>query len=357
MAEHLGDKSHAPTPHRRQQAREQGQFARSQELAATVLLLGGLLTLWMLGQPVVSLVTGAFSKQLGGEPWLVADLPFVLRAWNQTIAAVAVALLPLLGLVLLIGVASHVLQVGFQFSPTKLLPDWSRLDPISGLRRMGSMSNLQRIPLGLLKLAMVGAVAYYSLHSRRNEIMGCGQLPIESLVALVANVLFWTALEVGFALLALAGLDYALARWRHERDLRMTTQELREEMKNLQGDPALAARRKAMQRSWGQNPGAASVAESDAVITDGERAAVAVRYDPATMTAPIVVAKGAGRFATIIRELATENGVPLVERAPLAQRLNKDVAINGAVPQALYADVAKLLAEVFQAAGKTVADG
>jgi flagellar biosynthetic protein FlhB len=356
MAEHLGDKSHAPTPHRRNQAREQGQVARSQELAATMLLLGGLLALWMLGRPVVSLVTGAFLKQLGGEPWLVADLPFAMWAWNQTIVTVAAALLPLLGLVLLIGVTSHVLQVGFQFTPTSLLPDWSRLDPISGLRRMGSMSNLQRVPLGLLKLAVVGAVAYYSLHARRSEIMGCGQLPIESLVALVANVLFWTAIEVGLALLALAGLDYALARWKHERDLQMTTQELREEMKNLQGDPALTARRKAMQRGWGQNPGTAAVAEADAVITDGERAAVAVRYDPATMTAPIVVAKGAGRFATRIRELAMENDVTLIERAPLAQRLNKDVTINSAVPQAMYADVAALLAEVFQAAGKTVAD-
>jgi flagellar biosynthesis protein FlhB len=154
--------------------------------------------------------------------------------------------------------------------------------------------------------------------------------------------------------LALAGLDYALARWKHERDLRMTTQELREEMKNLQGDPALAARRKAMQRSWGQNPGTAAVAKSDAVITDGDRIAVAVRYDPATMTAPIVVAKGAGRFATRIRELATEHDVAIVDRPPLAQGLNKEVAINGAVPQAMYADVAALLANVFQATGKTV---
>lgn len=356
MAEHLGDKSHAPTPHRRQQAREQGQVARSQELSAAVLLLGALVALWMLGKPVVTLVTSALLRQLGGEPWLAADLPFALRTWNHTISAVAVALLPLLGLMVLIGVASHLLQVGFQFMPTKLLPDWSRLDPISGLRRMGSMANLQRIPLGLLKLAVVGVVAYYSLSSRRAEIMRCGQLPIESLVALVFNVLFWTALEIGLALLALAGFDYGLARWKHERDLRMTTQELREEMKNLQGDPAVAARRKAMQRAWGQNPGVAAVSDAHAVITDGERAAVAVRYDEATMSAPKVVAKGSGRFATRIRELATEHDVPLVDSPALAQRLSRDVAINAAVPQAMYADLAKLLAEVFQASGKAVAD-
>ncbi|HEY2841090.1 MAG TPA: EscU/YscU/HrcU family type III secretion system export apparatus switch protein [Pirellulales bacterium] len=354
MAEHLGDKTHAPTPHRRQQAREQGQVARSQELAATMLLLGALAAIWMLGRPVIALVTGVLLRQLGGEPWLVADLPFALRAWNQTISAVATALLPLLGLILLVGCASHLLQVGFQFAPAKLLPDWSRLDPLAGLRRMASMSNLQRVPLGLLKLAVVGAVSYYSLYARRNEIMGCGQLPIASLLALVGNVLFWTTLEVSLALLALSGLDYALARWKHERDMRMTTQELREEMKNLQGDPAVIARRRAMQRSWGQSPGIAAVAEADAVITDGDRSAVAVRYDAATMTAPIVVAKGAGRFAARVRDLANEQSVPVVERPALAQRLARDVAIKGAVPQAMYAEVAALLAEVFQAAGKTV---
>ena len=107
---------------------------------------------------------------------------------------------------------------------------------------------------------------------------------------------------------------------------------------------------------FNENPGTAAVVKADAVITDGDRIAVAVRYDPATMTAPIVVAKGSGRFAIRIRELATENDVPLVDRPELAQRLSRDVAINSVVTQAMYADVAALLAEVFQAAGKTLAD-
>jgi len=354
MAEQLGDKTHAPTPHRRQQAREQGQVARSQELAATLLLLGSLLAFWLLGKPVVGLITGRLVSHLGGEAWLEGDLPFALQTWNQTIAAVGVALLPLLGMIVLIAGASHLLQVGLQFNPVKLLPDMSRLDPIAGFRSLGSMSNLQRIPLGLLKLGVVGAVAYYSLQSRRGQFLGCGKLPIETLIALMVDVIFWTTFEIGLALLAVSGLDYGLARWKHERDLRMTTQELREEMKNLQGDPALANRRKALQREWSQNPGTSAVPGADLVIVDGEQSAVAIRYDAATMEAPLLVAKGAGRMATRIRDVAAEHGVPTVDRPALGQRLSREVAINAPVPQAMYAEVAALLAEVFQAAGKTV---
>ncbi|MDZ7619611.1 MAG: EscU/YscU/HrcU family type III secretion system export apparatus switch protein, partial [Patescibacteria group bacterium] len=152
----------------------------------------------------------------------------------------------------------------------------------------------------------------------------------------------------------LALLDYAYQKWKHEQDLRMTTQEVREEMKNLEGDPQVMARRRQVQRELARQRLEGAVPKADVVVTNPTELAVAIQYDPTTMAAPIVVAKGAGILAQRIRQIALENGIPVVERKPLAQALYREVDVNHPVPKEKYAAVAEVLAYVYQLQGKKI---
>ena len=159
-------------------------------------------------------------------------------------------------------------------------------------------------------------------------------------------------MKIGLALLVLAIFDYGYQYWRHEQDLRMTPQEVREEMRNMEGDPQVASRRRAVQRQLVLGRLSQAVPRADVVVTNPTELAVAIQYDPEEMAAPVVVAKGAGVLAQRIRRLALENGIPILERKPLAQALYRDVDVNHAVPQDKYAAVAEVLAYVYHLKGK-----
>jgi flagellar biosynthetic protein FlhB len=177
-------------------------------------------------------------------------------------------------------------------------------------------------------------------------------LELPQIALFMTEVLLWTSIKVCVALLVLALLDYLYQRWRHEQQLKMTPQEVREEMKNLQGNPEVIARRRNVQRQLAMNRLKSAVPKADVVITNPTELAVAIQYDMATMAAPVVVAKGAGVVAAQIRRLALENGVPIIEKKPLAQSLYKEVDLNQPIPDKMYAAVAEVLAYVYQLKGK-----
>jgi len=176
----------------------------------------------------------------------------------------------------------------------------------------------------------------------------------ETVAVYVARIMLSTMLQVALALVVLAILDYAFQRWKYEQDLRMTPQEVREELKNLEGDPHIAARRKVVQRQLVLNRISAEVPKADVVITNPTELAVAIRYDPEAMAAPVVVAKGAGLLAQRIRRLALQHGIPIVERKPLAQALYREVEVNHPIPHERYAAVAEVLAYVYHLKGKGI---
>jgi flagellar biosynthesis protein FlhB len=200
----------------------------------------------------------------------------------------------------------------------------------------------------------VSLVAFWSLYHRREEILAVAGMDLAQIAAFIVDITLWTSLKIGIALAVLAALDYGYQRWKQEQDLRMTHQEVREEMRNLQGDPQVIARRRQVQRQLALHRISSTVPKADVVVTNPTELAVAIQYDAATMAAPIVLAKGAGAVAAKIRRIALENGVPVLERKPLAQALYKDVDINRPIPDKLYSAVAELLAYVYQLKGKTL---
>ncbi len=355
MADSDNEKNQDPTPHRRQKAREEGQVVKSQDLASAVLLLAGMLALVMSGGALVEFLGRYAHQHLGGQPWLRIDPEMAALHWNRTMSELARYFLPIVGLLVLAAVAIDVAQVGFLFLPQKLAFDITRLDPLKGFGRIFSMSNGARLIFGLFKIAVICAVAYFSLSSHVDTILGLSGLSLSENAMYLGEILVWTTIKIGTALLVLAVLDYGFQRWKHEQDLKMTTQEVREEMKNLEGDPQIAARRRVVQRQLILNRLSSAVPKADVVVTNPTELAIAIQYDPKTMAAPIVVAKGAGTLAQRIRKLALEHGIPIVERKPLAQSLYREVDVNHPIPHERYAAVAEVLAYVYQLKGKRFA--
>jgi flagellar biosynthesis protein FlhB len=354
MPEQSGDKSQEPTPHRRQQAREEGQVARSQDLGSALLLLAGLLILLMMGPQLVEFFGKYTAKQLGGQAWLSADPAFAVSQWTSIVSLLAKYLLPILGLVMMAGIISNLMQVGFLFLPEKVAFDLTRLDPLKGLGRIFSLTNSVHLLFGIFKIAVIAGVAYLSIWGQRDKILGLSGHSVAEIALVMLQTLLWTAMKIAGVLLILALLDYGFQWWKHEQDLKMTSQEIREELKNLEGNPQVVARRKQVQRQLALNRISAAVPKADVIITNPTELAVAIQYDAETMAAPIVVAKGAGIVAQRIRNLAREHGIPIVEKKPLAQALYREVDINHPIPQDKYAAVAEVLAYVYQLKGKTI---
>jgi flagellar biosynthetic protein FlhB len=250
MADFAGEKNLEPTPHRRQQARREGHVAKSRDLGSAVLLLAGLAALMSLGGGLVGFMVQFCREQLGGQAWLTTNPQMVVEQWNHTIWTIGRLTLPLLGLICLVGVAVHVLQGGFLFLPQRLTLDFSRLDPLRGFRRIFSGNGMVQLGFGVLKFVIVLVVAGAVIYHERADILRLTELSPASLGVRVAGLLFATSMKVGAALLVLAILDYGYQWWRHEQDLKMTPQELREELRNLEGNPQTIARRKQVRRDW-----------------------------------------------------------------------------------------------------------
>ena len=354
MAGDAGDKKHEPTQHRREKAREEGQVARSQDLAAAAVLVGALVVILYLGGDVTRFLADYTRRQLSEPVWAGINRDSMMREWYLVVVKLARHLLPSLGLMMLLAVMINLGQVGFLWLPQKLALDFSRLDPIAGFQRLASLQNVVRLMFGLLKVAIVVAVAYWCLWDERDELLLATQLDLSKMAQYLVEITLWTCIKIGSSLLLLAVLDYGYQWWNLEQDLRMTTEEMKEELRQYQGDPQIAAKRKAAQKQLALQRIRQAVPKSEVVVTNPTELAIAIEYDPETMDAPIVSAKGAGAVAQRIRRLALEHGVPIVERKELARYLYKHVDLGKPIPSEQYSAMAEVLRYVYQLKGKTV---
>lgn len=354
MAEQNGDKKHPATDRRRRQAREQGQVVRSQDLTSAALLLAALAVLWWLGGPLSERIGGAMTEALV-RPHVG---PFdTQEATHQVLAAAArlgLAVAPILVAMMAAGVLINLTQTGPIFSPAKLVPKWSHISPLSGVKRIVSLPGWMRLAFGLFKVAVILGVAWVWLRVHGEELIGLGDRSVPQIAKLMFELLVGTGLWIGAALFLLALFEFAFQKWKHEQDLMMTDQEVRDELKETEGDPQVAARRRQVQRQLAMNRLSSDVPQADVVVSNPTELAIAIRYDPAEMAAPVVLAKGAGLVAQRIRRLALEHGIPVVERKPLAQILYKTVDVGETVPPDHYQAVAEVLRYVYQLQGREI---
>lgn len=347
-----GDKTEPATPRRRQEARERGQIAHSTDLTAALLLLGGLLCLRWFAPRMIAALIEVMRQNLalpddsaGGRLDVVAILTSVGLFTLTAVGPIMVGLV-------VVSLMAGFLQVGFLFTLHPVQPKLDKLNPINGLKRLFSTRTLVQAGMNVLKLALVGLVAWSAIRSRRDEIMlamgvgGWHQLVVHS------QVLYDVGLRLAIVLLLIALMDYFWHRYKHERDLRMTKEEVKEEMRRMEGDPIIKQRRRRMQFAAAIQRIRSAVPTADVVVTNPTEYAVAIKYDADQMAAPRVVAKGRNLLARKIREIAIANHVPIVERPPLAQALFRLVEVGQEVPEHLYRAVAEILAYVYELSGR-----
>ena len=323
-------------------------MARSAELCSVAILLVGLLSLATLGghmqNGISRLMKGAFVEgfHIELDP---LTAPTHLITWFMSYVGIVAPMILLLAAGAL---AINITQVGILFASQPLMPKGDRISPLSGVKRILSKRGLVELSKSLFKVGAVAYVTYLTITSESDRFMGFMDLGVRQIFSLSGDTILTLGFRIVLLLLAMAILDYAFQRWDYEQNLRMTRQEVKEELKQQEGDPMVRSRIRAIQREMSQRRMMADVEQADVVVTNPTHLAVALRYDPAKMAAPVVLAKGQRLVAERIKELARQAGVPLMENKPLARALFKVVQVGDEIPQELFRAAAEVLAFVFQ---------
>ncbi|PKN20782.1 MAG: flagellar biosynthesis protein FlhB [Deltaproteobacteria bacterium HGW-Deltaproteobacteria-6] len=342
------ERTEQATGKRREESREKGQVARSQEVISVSILVAGLLFFYFGGSTLVlktmDIMTVGFRE--AGQVNLTQDS--VTAIMTSYIFKGFGILFPLLIAVLIAAILGNVLQIGFMFSSESLQPKFDKISPAKGFKRLFSIRSIAELFKGILKISIIGGVAYIIIRNEFDHLMPLADQSAWGMFSYIGGICFKILLYMTVVLVFLAILDYAYQRWEFEKSIRMTKQEIKDEYKNTEGDPMIKARIRRIQREMAQKRMMAEVPKADVVITNPTHLAVAIQYNPADMQAPIVVAKGADFIAEKIRNIAQENDVLIIENKPLAQVLYKIVKVNNAVPEDLYKAVAEVLAFVYE---------
>ena len=348
-----GDKTEAPTPKRREEAREQGQVARSPDLTAAVLLVGGMTMLHWYGTRVIVVLQTTMQTMLGEGSFSSVSTADVGSMLARSVFSIGIALAPLLVGVMLISILVNMAQTGLNFNFARLEPRFAALNPFGGLSRLfGGGQGLVKLGMSLLKLTLVGLMAYSAIHGKIAQIIFAQEMGYIQIFGMAAGILFNIAIRIGVLLFVLALMDFSWQRYHIEQKLKMTKQEVKDEMKSMEGDPRLKARRRQIALARLKEQLKKDVPKADVVVTNPTEFAVALQYDPDSMNAPKVVAKGQGYIAARIRELAIENGIPILERKPLARALYKMCNVGQEVPEQYFSAIAEILAYVYELNGR-----
>ena len=350
MAESDNDqeRTEQPTAKRLEKAREEGNVPRSQELNAAAVLLVTAGSLHFLGGSIAAALFDIMKSALNVSPAVALDPSLALSAASAELLRALLVCAPVLGLTLVAALVAPLALGGWNLSIGALAPDFSRLDPIAGFGRFFSAHGAVELGKAFGKFLVVGAVAVVVLRKQSPQLLALGAQPlpvgIAQAVTLASDALL--AVSGGLALIAVVDVPWQL--WQYSHKLRMTREEIRQELKEAEGAPEVRMRIRRAQRDLARRRMMHEVPKADVIVVNPTHFAVALRYDDARMRAPLVVAKGTDLIAARIREIATEHAVPIFEAPPLARALYHNVEIGGEIPAALYAAVAQVLTYIYQ---------
>ena len=353
MAETAGqEKTEKATSKKKEDARNKGQVAISREVSSAMVLLaslgffyfGGSWMFWNLSEIITRVFQNLDTLQFN----TINDASvFSLEVLSRLLTILIPLLLPLA----ILGLAANILQVGFKFSTEAISPKFNKLNPISGMKRLVSLKAFVELAKSILKLLFIGTIAYILVKSDMEAFPLLIYQEVGQILIFIARVSLKISFFVCLALVVLAVLDFLYQRWQHEKDLKMTKQEVKDEQKQTHGDPKVKGRIRSMQLEMARRRMMEAVPEADVVITNPTHLAIAIKFSAEEMMAPVVLAKGAGHVAQRIKEIAAEHQVPLVEDKPLAQALFKMVELGDYIPAELYRAVAEVLAYVYRLKG------
>lgn len=348
MAEEDSEKTEDPTPRRREEAREKGQVAYSTDFSGAVVLIAGVVGLTVLGPTIGGGMLDLFRKDI--PDLYPGDLtPVTTRDlfWRLLLRGLEF-LGGFLFLLVICGIAVNLIQVGLHLSPEKLEPDFEKLNPATGIQKLFSFAAVVRGLLLILKVTAIGILAVIIVRRNAGTIAALGYGSLEAASLTSWSLTMRLALYLSSVLVLIGVIDYIYQKRRFENSLKMSKQEIKEEVKREEGDPILKQRIRQIARERARQKMLAAVPKATVVVTNPQHYSVALRYDPAESEAPVVVARGRGLLARQITRIARENEVPIMERPPLARALYRSVSEGNAIPAELFRAVAEVIALVLK---------
>lgn len=342
------EKTEEPTQKRLDDAREKGDIPRSKELATMALLLASIAAAMVFGRMLVEQMAGMVRFNYMLEREAVFDVSQMLSHLSTSVYGAFKGISGFLAMVLAAALISPIALGGWNFSTKALAPKFNRMNPLSGIKRMFSMKALVELIKALAKFGLVGAFGVVSLWIIHNDLLQLGMSDVLVAMGDAVELLMWVFLVMCIALVIIALIDAPYQLYEYNKKLKMTLQEIKDEMKNTEGKPEVKGRIRQLQREMAQRGMMGNVPEADVVITNPTHYSVALKYDSENRDAPLVVAKGADFIALKIREIANEHDVPLLQAPALARALYYSTEVDEEIPAGLYNAVAQVLAYVFQ---------
>jgi flagellar biosynthetic protein FlhB len=344
-------KTESATPRKREEARKRGQVPRSTELTSALGLLGMLGVLNIAGGYMLDEMAAVARHAWGG----LGSFHLNGAGLERHALSFGLELLAILGPVLLgallLGIGGNVVQFGFLFAPEAIKLRWDNVLPTKGFERLFSRRTAVETVKAFLKIGLIGLTAWLTVSGRTDELLAMMNSNLAGFYPAIGSLASLVMLRVGLVMLALALVDYVYQRWEYAESLKMSKQEVKDEYRQMEGDPLIKARIRRLQQEASRRRMFAELPKADVVITNPTHLAVALRYDGATMDAPVVVAKGARLMAERIKSIAAEHKIPVMENKPLARALYAGVPVGAQVPSTFFAAIAEVLAFVYQTQG------
>lgn len=342
------EKTEQPTPKKRQELKEKGEVAKSKELPSVAVLLAALISLSLFGSfmynHIQMIMKGAFSFPDIHN----FNIPEFLKFAQNITGRFIILLSPLFAAIFITAILSNIMQVGFIVSGESITPKLSKIDPIKGFGRLFSKQAFMELFKSVLKLTIVGGVAFLTIKGEMNNFVLLGDMELNSIFVYILKIFFKIFIRCSLAMIILVIIDYAFQKWEFENRSKMTKQEVKDEFKKSEGDPLIKSRIRRIQMEMARKRMMQDVSEADVVITNPTHLAIALKYDSSTMNAPKLVAKGARKIAEKIKDVASEHGIPILENKELARNLYSLVEVGQEIPPALYQTVAEILAYIYR---------
>lgn len=347
-----GEKTEKATGKKRKKARDEGQVAKSQEVSTAVGLILGFSSLALFGPGVLTRVVGLFGfhEQLLPSAEMNFEQVQVARHVGWLFGQVLLTAAPMLFVAFVVGIIINLLQVGWHVTLKPLKPKFSNLNPIKGFKKIVSLTSLVNFVKAMMKMAVVGTVAVFILSTHMEVIPNILGMSFGTVLSYIGGMMVRLGISIGGAYIFIALFDLSYTLWKHEKDLKMSKYEVKQEYKQSEGNPQVKGKIRQKMREVSMRRMMQSVPQADVIITNPTHYAVALKYDMTGIFggAPKLVGKGVDFMAKRIRDIAQENDIPIIENPPLARAIYKDVDIDEEIPEELYVAVAEIMAYVFR---------
>lgn len=348
MAESDGqERTEQPTEKRLSDAKTKGQIARSRDLGTTLILVSSAAGLLVFGGMIVKVLADIMRESFSLDKALIFNDTYGIQLFLDSIQVALLSLVPLAVIILVTSIYGSTALSGWIFSTEALAFNFSRLDPVSGIKRMLGLNSLVEAGKAFLKLLLVGSVGIFVLWINADEMLGLGKLSLEHAMASSVQSLAWVFLWASLPMILVAAIDAPYQVWSFNKQLRMTRDEIKKEHKETDGSPEIKRKVRQIQQQIAMQRMMQKVPQADVVITNPTHFSVAIKYDQKKMRAPIVIAKGADLVAFEIRRIAQGADVPILSAPPLARAIYHHTELDQEIPEGLYVAVAQVLAYIY----------